>query len=58
MVFSPGATDVDRRFLALGEQGIGATIMGRNMFGPVRGPWSGTEERTRFRWPAARRSTS
>jgi dihydrofolate reductase len=38
-VFSPGATDVDRRFLALGEQGIGATIMGRNMFGPVRGDW-------------------
>jgi dihydrofolate reductase len=45
-VFSPGATDVDRRFLALGEEGIGATIMGRNMFGPVRGPWSGTEEWT------------
>lgn len=22
-----------------GEQGIGATIIGRNMFGPVRGPW-------------------
>ena len=21
------------------EEGIGATIMGRNMFGPVRGPW-------------------
>jgi dihydrofolate reductase len=38
-IFSPGATDVDRRFLALGEEGIGATIMGRNMFGPVRGAW-------------------
>ena len=22
-----------------GQHGIGATIMGRNMFGPVRGPW-------------------
>ncbi|CRK57145.1 Dihydrofolate reductase [Alloactinosynnema sp. L-07] len=22
-----------------GENGIGATIMGRNMFGPIRGPW-------------------
>ena len=22
-----------------GDEGIGATIMGRNMFGPVRGPW-------------------
>jgi dihydrofolate reductase len=24
----------------LGVDGIGATIMGRNMFGPVRGPWA------------------
>ena len=22
-----------------GDVGIGATVMGRNMFGPVRGPW-------------------
>jgi dihydrofolate reductase len=43
-IFSPGATDVDRRFRARGEQGIGATVMGRNMFGPIRGPWSGGEE--------------
>jgi dihydrofolate reductase len=33
------ATDVDRHFRARGTEGIGATIMGRNMFGPVRGPW-------------------
>ncbi len=33
------ATDVDRRFRARGTEGIGATIMGRNMFGPVRGSW-------------------
>ena len=24
-----------------GEEGIGATVMGRNVFGPVRGPWNG-----------------
>ena len=29
----------DDDVVALGEAGIGATIMGRNMFGPVRGPW-------------------
>jgi dihydrofolate reductase len=38
-IFSDSATDTDRRFRALGEEGIGATIMGRNMFGPVRGGW-------------------
>ncbi|WP_405597035.1 MULTISPECIES: dihydrofolate reductase family protein [unclassified Streptomyces] len=32
----PG-TDVD--FVARSEDNIGATIMGRNMFGPYRGPW-------------------
>lgn len=34
-----GDTGVDDRFAVAGEQGIGATIMGRNMFGPVRGDW-------------------
>jgi dihydrofolate reductase len=38
-IFSPDASDVDRRFRALGDEDIGATIMGRKMFGPVRGPW-------------------
>jgi len=33
------ADDVDRRFRARGTEGIGATVMGRNMFGPVRGSW-------------------
>ncbi|MGK5112946.1 hypothetical protein [Geodermatophilus sp. CPCC 205506] len=42
-IFSPDATEVDRRFRALGDQDIGATIMGRNVFGPVRGPWSDEE---------------
>jgi dihydrofolate reductase len=32
-------TPVDERFVAAGVAGIGATIMGRNMFGPIRGPW-------------------
>ena len=44
-IFPPDATDVDRRFRALGEQDVGTTIMGRNMFGPVRGEW-GTENWT------------
>jgi dihydrofolate reductase len=30
---------VDERFAVAGESGIGATIMGRNMFGPIRGAW-------------------
>ncbi|WP_426995990.1 dihydrofolate reductase family protein [Pseudarthrobacter sp. N5] len=34
-----GSTGVDDVFLERGDQGIGATIMGRNMFGPHRGPW-------------------
>jgi dihydrofolate reductase len=34
-----GTTGVDDDFIARGFEGIGATIMGRNMFGPVRGDW-------------------
>ena len=34
-----GDEGVDNDFFIEGETGIGATIMGRNMFGPVRGPW-------------------
>ena len=34
-----GATGVDDDFAARGFQRIGAWILGRNMFGPVRGPW-------------------
>ncbi|HSK61262.1 MAG TPA: dihydrofolate reductase family protein [Actinomycetospora sp.] len=33
-----GAGADDAAFRA-GEEDVGATIMGRNMFGPVRGPW-------------------
>ena len=34
-----GEEGVDSDFIARGFAGIGATIMGRNMFGPIRGPW-------------------
>jgi dihydrofolate reductase len=34
-----GATGADDDFVARGMAGIGAWILGRNMFGPVRGPW-------------------
>jgi len=34
-----GETGVDDDMAARGFAGIGAWILGRNMFGPVRGPW-------------------
>lgn len=34
-----GTTGIDDDFMARGFRNIGAWIMGRNMFGPVRGPW-------------------
>jgi dihydrofolate reductase len=34
-----GDDGLDDRFVAAGDVAIGATVMGRNMFGPVRGPW-------------------
>ncbi|HEY3117707.1 MAG TPA: dihydrofolate reductase family protein [Chloroflexota bacterium] len=34
-----GDDGLDDRSAAASDIGIGATIMGRNMFGPVRGPW-------------------
>jgi dihydrofolate reductase len=36
-----GDEGIDDQFAARADIGIGATIMGRNMFGPIRGPWSG-----------------
>lgn len=36
---SGGASGPDDEFAARGFTGIGAWIMGRNMFGPIRGPW-------------------
>jgi len=34
-----GTTGLDDDIAARGASGIGAWIIGRNMFGPVRGPW-------------------
>ena len=34
-----GTTGVDEDFAARGFRNVGAWILGRNMFGPVRGPW-------------------
>jgi dihydrofolate reductase len=34
-----GETGVDNQMAEQGFTGIGAWILGRNMFGPVRGPW-------------------
>lgn len=35
-----GATEgIDEEFAARGFRNIGAWILGRNMFGPIRGPW-------------------
>jgi dihydrofolate reductase len=35
-----GTTGIDDDFAARGIEGIGAWILGRNMFGPIRGPWT------------------
>jgi len=42
---SGGSEGVDDGFFKMGAVGVGATIMGRNMFGPVRGPWEGSDWR-------------
>jgi dihydrofolate reductase len=34
-----GSSGVDDDFIARGFDNIGAWIIGRNMFGPIRGPW-------------------
>ena len=36
---SGGTTGIDDDFAARGFENIGAWILGRNMFGPVRGAW-------------------
>jgi dihydrofolate reductase len=38
-----GETGLDDDHVAAWAAGYGAVIMGRNMFGPVRGPWSGDD---------------
>jgi dihydrofolate reductase len=34
-----GETGIDNELMQSGFDGVGAWILGRNMFGPVRGPW-------------------
>jgi dihydrofolate reductase len=34
-----GSTGVDDQFAERGFENVGAWILGRNMFGPIRGPW-------------------
>jgi len=36
---SPGTTGIENDIAAQSFENVGAWIMGRNMFGPVRGPW-------------------
>jgi dihydrofolate reductase len=35
-----GTTGIDNDFAARGKETLGAWILGRNMFGPIRGPWT------------------
>jgi dihydrofolate reductase len=37
---SSGTSGIDNDFAAQSFENVGAWILGRNMFGPVRGPWS------------------
>jgi len=38
-----GEEGIDHEFAIRGDVGVGATIMGRNMFGPIRGHWDNDE---------------
>ncbi len=38
-----GSTGIDDDFAQRGFQNVGAWILGRNMFGPIRGPWPDLE---------------
>jgi dihydrofolate reductase len=38
-----GSTGIDNDFAIRGFAGVGAWILGRNMFGPIRGPWPDDE---------------
>jgi dihydrofolate reductase len=40
---SDGTTGLDDDFAARGFENIGAWILGRNMFGPIRGPWGDSD---------------
>ena len=36
---SGGSTGIDNDWLERADKNVGATVMGRNMFGPIRGEW-------------------
>jgi dihydrofolate reductase len=38
-----GTTGIDNDFITRGFENVGAWILGRNMFGPIRGSWPDTE---------------
>jgi dihydrofolate reductase len=40
---SDGTTGLDDDFAARGFKNVGAWILGRNMFGPIRGPWGDSD---------------
>jgi dihydrofolate reductase len=48
-MFSPDATEADLRFRRLGQADVGATIMGRTMFGTIRGTTGGPGSGARTR---------
>ena len=51
MIGADGGSDgIDNDFLVEAASGVGATVMGRNMFGPVRGAWP--DEQWRGWWGA------
>ena len=41
-----GTTGLDDSYAARSFEGVGASIMGRNMFSPLRGPWANEEGKT------------
>lgn len=44
MIGKPGGTTgIDNQFASRGFENVGANIMGRNMFGPIRGAWKDDE---------------
>ena len=45
-----GSTGVDNDFAQRFGEGVGAFVMGRNMFGPVRGPWPTDPADPLFDW--------
>jgi len=45
-----GSTGVDNDWAQRGMENVGAWILGRNMFGPVRGPWSLPEDPWKGWW--------